>query len=159
VPGRMLGGCGRMLGGGGGVRAPNGDEAEGASGWAAPGTAGAGVAGRERTGGGGGPELAPGMDGGAERTGAGGGPPGVGRRGAVVGTGAARGGSAPGGEGEMPGRVPRGICGAIEESGRGGENEGRGGTADAGWTGGRGPRSLGLSFSLMLRALATISKT
>jgi len=100
------------------------------------------LAGRERTGGGGGPDEAPGMEGGtAERTGAGGGPP------------------AGGGLGEMPGNVPRGICGAIEESGRGGENEGRGGTADAGRTGGLGPRSLGLSFSLMLRALATISKT
>jgi len=138
--GRMLGGWGRMLGGGGGV-----------SGW--------GVVGRERTGGGGGPEEAPGMDGGAERTGAGGGPLGVGGCSGAAGTGSAGPETTPGGLGERPGRVARGAWGAIDEAGRGGENEGRGGTADDGWTGALAPRSFGLSFSLMLRTLATISKT
>ncbi|HEX5100745.1 MAG TPA: hypothetical protein VFV94_14645, partial [Polyangiaceae bacterium] len=56
--------------------------------------------------------------------------------------------------GEMPGSVSRGICGGIEDAGRGGENDGRGGTAEDGSWGGPG-----FSFSVMLRALATISKT
>ena len=51
VDGRMLGGWGRMLGGGGGVRALGGASSAGASGM--------GFAGRERTGGGGGPEERP----------------------------------------------------------------------------------------------------
>jgi hypothetical protein len=120
-----------------------------------PGATGCGVVGRERTGGGGGPDEPPGGVRGwvtGVRTGGGGGPPDVeGEDGERT--------STRGAVGEMPGNVSRGAWGGIEEAGRGGENDGRGGTADDGSAGGLGPRSPWLSFSLMLRALATISKT
>lgn len=127
--------------------------------WGAPGTSGWGVVGRERTGGGGGPDEAPGADRGCVtggRTGGGGGPPDAepGADGAAGETTSTRGAA-----GEIPGSVSRGTCGGMEEAGRGGENEGRGGTADDGGCGGLGPRSPWSSFSLMLRALATIRKT
>jgi hypothetical protein len=92
------------------------------------------LAGRERTGGGGGPDEAPGAvppEGKVEtgRAGAGGGPLGT--------TGA----------------------GAGVPPGRGGENDGRGGMAAGGDPGKPGPWPLGFCLSFMFRNLATLSKT
>ena len=112
------------------------------------------MVGRERTGGGGGPDEAPGVESGwltGWRTGGGGGPPDE-EAGADGAPGVTT--STLGADGEMPGSVSRGTWGGKEEAGRGGENDGRGATADDGGWGGPG-----LSFSLMLRALVTISKT
>ena len=140
--GRRLGGCGRMLGGGGGVRAtawaPSGT---GVLGRTPPGASGGALAGRERTGGGGGPEgfASPPGDEGAgatERDGAGGGPPGAVAGGAGV--------SPPG---VMPGSVSRGTCGAGDAAGRGGENDGRGGTAEVPAAGVPGCAALGFPLS------------
>ncbi|HTQ06449.1 MAG TPA: hypothetical protein VMI54_21465 [Polyangiaceae bacterium] len=136
--GRKLAGCGRMLGGGGGVRAPSNDPSAAVPGRGAPAASAADGAGRERTGGGGGPEGFPKAAGeangdegvgGAERTGAGGGPL----------------GAVSGGAGVMLGSVVRGRGAAP--SGRGAENDGRGAAAGAaGWVPGGGSPGSGLSL-------------
>ena len=101
---RRPGGCGRMLGGGGGVRMACGADSVEAGKRPVTGDS-AGAAGRERIGGGGGP------DGRA--------------KGGAAGSGALAGG----GVGVIPGKVLRGACGAAVEAGRGGANDGRGATA------------------------------
>jgi hypothetical protein len=140
--GRRLGGCGRMLGGGGGVRAPCAASCTGKLGCVSRGTSCGGVAGRERIGGGGGPEgfaKAAGDDIGEDGVG------GAGRDGA--------GGEAlcerAGGDGVMPGSVMRGACGSADEAGRGGANEGRGGTAEPALAWDSGSSSLECGFSLI----------
>jgi hypothetical protein len=70
------------------------------------------------------------------------------------GTGCAAGGTgvgAPrgGGSGVIPGSVLRGTCGGAADPGRGGENEGRTGTAEDDNPGTGGLSRLGLSFSLI----------
>ncbi len=84
---------------------------------------------------------------GRERTGGGGGPDGR-----ATGMAAASGALAGGGVGVIPGKVLRGACGSAVDAGRGGANDGRGGTATPeafGGSGASGGASLGGSLSLI----------
>jgi hypothetical protein len=134
--GLRLGGCG-LLGGGGGVRALGVPESVGLpNGCPAP-EVSAGGAGRERMGGGGGPEgfAKTGEEGDAAGAGttAGGAAEGDDPVGLTSvfssGTGMGPGPLGGGGVGVIPGSVLRGACGVPTEAGRGGANDGRGGTA------------------------------
>ena len=129
-----------MLGGGGGVRTLGGAASEsGAPGRGVPDAAGGAVTGRERTGGGGGPDGRAKLGGGkGVAPAAAGEPPGA--------TAGARGVMPPG---VMPGSVVRATCGAGDGPGRGGENDGRGGTADTAEAGDPGSWSLGFGLSVI----------
>ncbi len=157
-----------MLGGGGGVRTLGGESSPVSGVFGAPPGSGSGFAGRERTGGGGGPDERPkgpgAADGGADcREGSGGGPPGNGVPSAGVappsvlaafGGGEVAGGGGVTPVGVMPGCVVRAACGGADVPGRGGENAGRGATAAPG-LGAPGPSSLGFCLSfipVLLRA-------